>query len=100
MQAADLISRIAVVIKQCNEDILMSHMGTVLFEYLGEEYPEVLGSIIGKIVCRTDLGTRCILYPGRCKGRKGLKNLCKMQATINVVSLSASLMFAVRVSQH
>lgn len=49
MQAADLISRIAVVIKQCNEDILMSHMGTVLFEYLGEEYPEVLGSIIGKL---------------------------------------------------
>jgi splicing factor 3B subunit 1 len=47
MQAADLISRIAVVMKTCGEDALMAHLGVVLYEYLGEEYPEVLGSIIG-----------------------------------------------------
>ena len=47
MQSADLIARIAVVMKTCNEDALMAHLGVVLFEYLGEEYPEVLGSIIG-----------------------------------------------------
>lgn len=46
-QAADLISRIAVVMKQCGEDALMGKLGTVLYEYLGEEYPEVLGSILG-----------------------------------------------------
>ena len=37
MQAADLISRIAVVLKTCNEDQLMGHLGVVLYEYLGEE---------------------------------------------------------------
>jgi len=47
MQSADLISRIAVVLKTCNEDQLLGHLGVVLYEYLGEEYPEVLGSILG-----------------------------------------------------
>mmetsp|Transcript_26884 Transcript_26884/g.45370 ORF Transcript_26884/g.45370 Transcript_26884/m.45370 type:complete len:1276 (+) Transcript_26884:130-3957(+) len=49
MQAADLISRIAVVMKTCGEDQRMGHLGVVLFEYLGEEYPEVLGSILGAL---------------------------------------------------
>ncbi|MQL80588.1 hypothetical protein Taro_013023 [Colocasia esculenta] len=48
-QAADLISRIAVVMKQCQEEALMGHLGVVLYEYLGEEYPEVLGSILGAL---------------------------------------------------
>ena len=31
---------------------LMGHLGVVLYEYLGEEYPEVLGSILGALkVC-------------------------------------------------
>ncbi|KAK5172257.1 U2 snRNP component prp10 [Saxophila tyrrhenica] len=46
-QAADLVTRIAIVMKQCGEDGLMGKLGTVLYEYLGEEYPEVLGSILG-----------------------------------------------------
>jgi len=46
-QAADLISRIAVVMQTCGEERLMGHLGVVLYEYLGEEYPEVLGSILG-----------------------------------------------------
>lgn len=49
MQSADLISRIAPVLKICKEDQLMGHLGVVLFEYLGEEYPEVLGSILGAL---------------------------------------------------
>ncbi|KAL4188440.1 hypothetical protein AMTRI_Chr08g160140 [Amborella trichopoda] len=48
-QAADLISRIAVVMKQCQEEQLMGHLGVVLYEDLGEEYPEVLGSILGAL---------------------------------------------------
>lgn len=48
-QAADLISRIAVIMKQCHEEALMGHLGVVLYEYLGEEYPEVLGSILGAL---------------------------------------------------
>lgn len=48
-QAADLISRISLVMKQCNEDALMGKLGIVLYEYLGEEYPEVLGSILGAL---------------------------------------------------
>ncbi|KAL6069564.1 U2 snRNP component prp10 [Balamuthia mandrillaris] len=45
-QAADLISRIAVVMKRCGEEKLMGRLGVVLYEFLGEEYPEVLGSIL------------------------------------------------------
>jgi splicing factor 3B subunit 1 len=48
-QAADLISRIAVVMRTCEEEKLMGHLGIVLYEYLGEEYPEVLGSILGAL---------------------------------------------------
>ena len=48
-QAADLIARIAVVMQQCGEDAVLAHLGTVLYEYLGEEYPDVLGSIIGAL---------------------------------------------------
>lgn len=46
-QAADLITRIAVVLKQCGEDGLIVKLGTILYEQLGEEYPEVLGSVLG-----------------------------------------------------
>eukprot|EP00520_Triparma_pacifica_P017137 CAMPEP_0118656458 /NCGR_PEP_ID=MMETSP0785-20121206/13499_1 /TAXON_ID=91992 /ORGANISM="Bolidomonas pacifica, Strain CCMP 1866" /LENGTH=1211 /DNA_ID=CAMNT_0006549317 /DNA_START=491 /DNA_END=4123 /DNA_ORIENTATION=+ len=49
MQAADLIGKIAVVMKACGEDQLMGHLGIVLYEYLGEEYPEVLGSILSAL---------------------------------------------------
>ncbi|EFJ42040.1 hypothetical protein VOLCADRAFT_30174, partial [Volvox carteri f. nagariensis] len=48
-QAADLIARIAPVMKQCDEEGLLGHLGVVLYEYLGEEYPEVLGSILGAL---------------------------------------------------
>lgn len=48
-QACDLIARIAVVMKRCKEDKLLNHLGLVLYENLGEEYPEVLGSILGAI---------------------------------------------------
>ena len=48
-QAADLISRIAVVMKACDEEKLLGHLGVVLYEYLGEEYPEVLGSILAAL---------------------------------------------------
>lgn len=47
--AADLIARIAPVMKVCNEDVMMGHLGLFLYEYLGEEYPDVLGSIIGAL---------------------------------------------------
>lgn len=49
MQAADLVTRISVVMKTCKEEDLMGHLGVVLFEYLGEEFPEVLGSILGAL---------------------------------------------------
>ena len=32
--------------KRCNEEARLGHMGVVLYEYLGEEYPDVLGSIL------------------------------------------------------
>ena len=45
-QAADLTTKLALVIKQCGEDALLSKLGVVLFEQLGEEFPEALASII------------------------------------------------------
>ncbi|MFS8005925.1 putative armadillo-like helical, splicing factor 3B subunit 1 [Helianthus anomalus] len=33
------------VMKECQEEQLMGHLGVVLYEYLGEEYPEVLGAL-------------------------------------------------------
>ena len=49
MLAADLVQRVAPVMKACGEDPLMAHLGLVLFECLGEEYPEVLGSLLGAL---------------------------------------------------
>lgn len=46
MQAADLITKIAVVMRQCGEEVMLGHLGLVLYESLGEEYPEVLGSLL------------------------------------------------------
>merc|ERR1712232_242714 len=45
-QAADLVSRIAHVMELCNEFALLKELGKTLFEFLGEEYPDTLGSII------------------------------------------------------
>jgi splicing factor 3B subunit 1 len=42
-----LITRIALVMKKCGETVRLGQMGTLLYEGLGEEYPEVLGSILG-----------------------------------------------------
>jgi len=35
--------------KQCGEEVLMGRLGIILFENLSEEYPEVLGSILGAL---------------------------------------------------
>lgn len=48
-QAADFIARITVIMKQCDEEQMLGHLGLYLYEYLGEEYPEVLGSILGAL---------------------------------------------------
>jgi splicing factor 3B subunit 1 len=66
-QAADLTTRLAVVIKQCGEDQLLSkvgatlsdcfrnliwhQLGLVLFEQLGEEYPDTLGRCVTFVSC-------------------------------------------------
>ena len=39
-QAADLIGRLAVTMHACGEERLLGHLGVVLYEYPGEEYPE------------------------------------------------------------
>jgi splicing factor 3B subunit 1 len=46
MLAADLTTRLAPIIKSCDEDALLSKLGVVIFEQLGEEYPDALGSLI------------------------------------------------------
>ncbi|KAJ7761918.1 armadillo-type protein [Mycena maculata] len=48
-QAADLTVRLVVVVKQCGEEQLLDKLGLVLFEQLGEEYPDTLGSIVAAL---------------------------------------------------
>ncbi|KCV73183.1 hypothetical protein H696_00726 [Fonticula alba] len=53
-QAADLISQIADVLMECGEVRLLSDLGGIAFENLGEEYPDVLASLLGalkSIIC-------------------------------------------------
>ena len=47
-QAADLIARIVPVIHKCGKKKILRHLSNdVLYQSLGEEYPDVLGSILG-----------------------------------------------------
>eukprot|EP00746_Dinoflagellata_sp_MGD_P158438 gnl/MRDRNA2_/MRDRNA2_86468_c0_seq1.p1 gnl/MRDRNA2_/MRDRNA2_86468_c0~~gnl/MRDRNA2_/MRDRNA2_86468_c0_seq1.p1 ORF type:complete len:1062 (-),score=31.98 gnl/MRDRNA2_/MRDRNA2_86468_c0_seq1:117-3245(-) len=48
-QSADLITRISMSVHVCGERQLLKHLGLVLFEFLGEEYPDVLGSYLGAL---------------------------------------------------
>lgn len=44
------------------QEKLMGHLGVVLYEYLGEEYPEVLGSILGALKAIVNVIGRCHLH--------------------------------------
>ena len=64
------------------QEKLLGHLGVVLYEYLGEEYPEVLGSILGGLkVKRKNARIICVhfvveLHVKFFKGRfKGVKNI-------------------------
>ncbi|GIX65609.1 splicing factor subunit [Babesia caballi] len=48
-QAADMICKIAPIMRQCGRQDMLANLGLHLYEYLGEEYPEVLGSILGAL---------------------------------------------------
>lgn len=48
-QAADLIAKTALVMKKSDEDQTLTSFGSILYEHLGEEYPDVLASIINGI---------------------------------------------------
>ncbi|CAI5511588.1 unnamed protein product [Closterium sp. Naga37s-1] len=58
--AADLIARIAVVMKACGEEQLMGHLGVVLYEYLGEARIAVVMKACGKEQLMGHLGI--VLY--------------------------------------
>uniref|UniRef100_A0A7S1KNL9 Splicing factor 3B subunit 1 domain-containing protein n=1 Tax=Percolomonas cosmopolitus TaxID=63605 RepID=A0A7S1KNL9_9EUKA len=47
--SADLISELAPILKECGQDQMLMHMGTVLYEQLDEEFPEVLSSILAAL---------------------------------------------------
>jgi len=48
-QASDFISQIAAVLRTCEEDEILNKLSVILYESLGEVYPEVLGSILGAL---------------------------------------------------
>eukprot|EP01080_Neovahlkampfia_damariscottae_P011348 gene11348-4516_t len=63
-QAADLIGMIAPVMKKCDDEKRLAHFGQILYEYLAEEYPDVLGSILfalGKVL--ESIGTENMTPP-------------------------------------
>ncbi|KAI3657657.1 hypothetical protein MP638_007439 [Amoeboaphelidium occidentale] len=45
-EAAELIGRLAPVLIDCDQEAVLINFGKVLYENLGEEYPEVLASIL------------------------------------------------------
>uniref|UniRef100_A0A7S0ZCN9 Splicing factor 3B subunit 1 domain-containing protein n=1 Tax=Timspurckia oligopyrenoides TaxID=708627 RepID=A0A7S0ZCN9_9RHOD len=47
--AADLGARLAYSLNECDEKELLSHFSTVFYELLGEEFPDVLGSVLGAL---------------------------------------------------
>ncbi|CDK26037.1 unnamed protein product [Kuraishia capsulata CBS 1993] len=49
LQAADLITQIAPVIKLCGEEDILAKLGSILYESLGEVFPDVLGSVIAAL---------------------------------------------------
>ena len=63
-QVTDLTTSLAVVIKQCGEDQLLSKLGLVLFEQLGEEYPDT--SICPFACCQLLQLYREVLWSSRC----------------------------------
>lgn len=46
MSAANLIPKVSTALAECNETALLGHLGLVLYEFLGEAYPDVLASVI------------------------------------------------------
>ena len=46
-QAAELLARVAPVMAEAGEAALLGHLGVVLYECLGEEFPDTLGAILG-----------------------------------------------------
>lgn len=49
MTSADLMAKIANVFRVCEEYAILSKISIILYENLGEEFPEVLGSILGAL---------------------------------------------------
>lgn len=49
MLAADMITKIAAVYTKCDEEKSLLFLSNIMYENLGEEYPEVLGSILGAL---------------------------------------------------
>ena len=44
-----MVSRVAAVLKECGEEKLLCHLGVVMYEYLGEEYPDVLAAVLNAL---------------------------------------------------
>ena len=84
-QAADLTSRLAVVIKQCGEDQLLNKLGLVLFEQLGEEYPDTLGSIIAAVGAIANVVGMTQMNPPVKDLRKSIINAFKKTANLELV---------------
>lgn len=53
-QAAQLVARVAPVMKECGDTKMLGNLAQVLYEFLGEEYPEVLGAIIAALSAAVD----------------------------------------------
>jgi splicing factor 3B subunit 1 len=63
----------------CGEEQLLDKLGIVLFEYLGEEYPEVLGAILNALkVCLLLFSSRA--HP--CQAIVNVVGMSKMQPPI------------------
>lgn len=90
-QAADLTSRLAVVIKQCGDDPLPSKLDLALFEQLGEEYPDTLGGIIAAVGAIANVVDMTQMNPP-------VKDLCEYFDSYDVLTCSNLLCIVPRMT--
>ncbi len=70
----------------CGEDQLLDKLGIILFEYLGEEYPEVLGSILSALKVCVSLDQYLLSFHSRYSYLT--THHVRLQSIVNVVGMA------------
>eukprot|EP00957_Ditylum_brightwellii_P131548 10033246-Ditylum_brightwellii.AAC.1 len=104
--AIDLIGQITVAMKACGKDQLIRHLVVVLYKYLSEVYPEVLGLILGVLSAITNVIGITKMMPPICDLLPRLTPILQnwhdkvQENRINLISFSSCLLLIVLVEKE